>query len=130
MRKSLMRDVATIVAVLAVMVWLAFPVCALAKQEPPLLVMTSIDGLRPDYLTAADSHGVKAPNLRRFVTEGTYAEGTQGVVPTVTYPSHTSLVTGVWPAKHGILANTVFDPLQKNQQGWYWYAEDIHVPTL
>jgi predicted AlkP superfamily pyrophosphatase or phosphodiesterase len=53
-----------------------------------------------------------------------------GVVPTVTYPSHTTLVTGVWPAKHGIWANTTFDPLQKNYQGWYWYAEDILAPTL
>jgi predicted AlkP superfamily pyrophosphatase or phosphodiesterase len=36
----------------------------------------------------------------------------------------------VWPTKHGILANTTFDPLGKNQSGWYWYAEDIKVPTL
>jgi len=97
---------------------------------PPLLVMISIDGLRPDYITAADAHGAKVPNLRRFLKEGTYAEGVEGVVPTVTYPSHTTLVTGVWPAKHGIFANTTFDPLQKNNQGWYWYAEDIRVPTL
>jgi predicted AlkP superfamily pyrophosphatase or phosphodiesterase len=54
----------------------------------------------------------------------------QGVIPTVTYPSHTTLITGVWPARHGILANTVFDPLRENQGGWYWYAEDIRVPTL
>jgi predicted AlkP superfamily pyrophosphatase or phosphodiesterase len=39
-------------------------------------------------------------------------------------------MTGVWPVKHGILANLTFDPLQKNYQGWYWYAEDIRVPTL
>src|SRR5271168_2068469 len=100
------------------------------KSTPPLLVMISIDGLRPDYITAADSHGAKVPNLCRFLKEGAYAEGVQGVVPTVTYPSHTTIMTGVWPAKHGILANTTFDPLQKNYQGWYWYAEDIHVPTL
>ena len=36
----------------------------------------------------------------------------------------------MWPTKHGILANTTFDPLGKNQSGWYWYAEDIKVPTL
>jgi predicted AlkP superfamily pyrophosphatase or phosphodiesterase len=100
------------------------------KSPPPLLVMISVDGLRPDYITAADAHGAKLPNLRRFLKEGTYADGVQGVVPTVTYPSHTALVTGVWPSKHGILANAIFDPLQKNQQGWYWYAEDIRVPTL
>jgi predicted AlkP superfamily pyrophosphatase or phosphodiesterase len=48
----------------------------------------------------------------------------------VTDPSHTTLMTGVWPAWHGILANQTFDPLQKNHEGWYWYAEDIRVPTL
>jgi predicted AlkP superfamily pyrophosphatase or phosphodiesterase len=100
------------------------------KSAPPLLVIISVDGLRPDYITAADQHGAKIPNLRRFLKEGTYAEGVQGVVPTVTYPSHTAIVTGVWPAKHGILANTTFDPLRKNMDGWYWYAEDIRVPTL
>jgi len=100
------------------------------QAGPPLLVVISIDGLRPDYITAADARGAKVPNLRRFLREGTYAEGVEGVVPTVTYPSHTTLVTGVWPAKHGIFANATFDPLQKNYQGWYWYAEDIRVPTL
>jgi predicted AlkP superfamily pyrophosphatase or phosphodiesterase len=100
------------------------------KATAPLLLVISVDGLRSDYVTAADAHGSKIPNLRRFLKEGTYAEGVQGVIPTVTYPSHTTLVTGVWPAKHGILANTTFDPLQKNEEGWYWYTEDIHVPTL
>jgi len=100
------------------------------KTPVPLLLVISVDGLRPDYVTAADAHGSKIPNLRRFLKDGTYAEGVQGVIPTVTYPSHTTLVTGVWPAKHGILANTTFDPLQKNEQGWYWYTQDIRVPTL
>lgn len=99
-------------------------------QEATVLVVISIDGLRPDYITEADAHGAKVPNLRRFMKEGAYADAVEGVVPTVTYPSHTTLMTGVWPAKHGIYANTTFDPLQKNLQGWYWYAEDIRVPTL
>src|SRR3984885_13483000 len=105
---------------------------AIGQNRPiaPLLVVISVDGLRPDYVTQADAHGAKIPNLRRFLKQGTYADGVQGVVPTVTYPSHTTLMTGVWPAKHGIYANTTFDPLQKNFQGWYWYAEDIRVPTL
>jgi len=108
-----------------------FAANALAQgQARPLLVMISVDGMRPDYITQADIHGAKVPNLRRFLKEGAYAEGVVGVVPTVTYASHTTLVTGVWPAKHGILANTTFDPLQKNQGGWYWYTEDICVQTL
>jgi predicted AlkP superfamily pyrophosphatase or phosphodiesterase len=105
---------------------------AVAQQpvQTPLLLMISIDGLRPDHVTAADAYGLKVPNLRRFLAEGAYAEGVQGVIPTVTYPSHTTLITGVWPARHGILANLVFDPRRENQSGWYWYAEDIRVPTL
>ena len=115
---------------LGVVAWCAAGVAPADRDGPPLLVVISIDGLRPDYITAADEHGAKVPNLRRFLKEGAFADGVEGVVPTVTYPSHTTLMTGVWPAKHGILANTTFDPLQKNYQGWYWYAEDIRVPTL
>ncbi len=119
-------------AVLVLILKLLLVGAVLQAQEKasPLLVMISIDGLRPDYVTAADAHGAQVPNLRRFMKEGAYAEGVTGVVPTVTYPSHTTLVTGVWPATHGIWGNTTFDPLQKNYQGWYWYSEDIHVATL
>src|SRR5260370_18612723 len=108
------------------MVW---PTLAQEKTAP-LLVVISVDGLRPDYVTAADAHGAKVPHLRKFLHEGTYAQGVTGVIPTLTYPSHPTLLTGVGPAKHGILANQTFDPLQKNHEGWYWYAEDIPGPTL
>jgi|SRR6266404_557 predicted AlkP superfamily pyrophosphatase or phosphodiesterase len=115
---------------IAAVFFAALPALAQGQQQTPLLVMISVDGMRPDYVTGADAHGAKIPQLRRFMKEGSYADGVVGVVPTVTYPSHTTLVTGVWPAKHGILGNTTFDPLQKNSQGWYWYTEDIRVPTL
>jgi len=107
-----------------------FAAAASAQPSTPIVLMISIDGLRPDYVTAADKHGLKIPALRRFVAEGAFAEGVQGVMPTVTYPSHTTLITGVWPAKHGILANTIFDPLRMGQTAWYWYSEDIRASTL
>ena len=91
--------------------------------------MISIDGMRPDYVTAADQHGLKIPNLRHLLATGAHAEECASL-PTVTYPSHTTLITGVWPAKHGIYNNVAFDPLFKNFDGWYWYSEDIKVPTL
>jgi predicted AlkP superfamily pyrophosphatase or phosphodiesterase len=102
-----------------------------AVKEPPVsIVLISIDGMKPDYVLEADKHQLKIPNLRRFVREGTFASGVKGVLPTVTYASHTTMVSGVSPAKHGIVANTPFDPFSKNFGGWYWYAEDIKVPTL
>lgn len=103
--------------------------CAASGNAKSLLIV-SIDGLHPDYVLAADRHRLQIPNLRKFVAEGAYARGVVGVTPTVTYPSHTTLMTGVSPAEHGIIANTPFDPAARNQDGWYWYAEDIRVPTL
>ena len=101
-----------------------------SNQSPPLVVLLSIDGLKPDYVIEADKHGLKIPYLRKLFTTGAHAGGVQGVLPTVTYPSHTTMLTGVAPARHGIFYNTTFDPLHKNYDGWYWYAEDIRVPTL
>jgi hypothetical protein len=94
------------------------------------VVILSIDGLKPDYVLDAATHGLAVPNLHRMITDGAFATGVIGVTPTVTYPSHTTLVTGVSPAVHGILNNSPFDPLSENASGWYWYAEDIKVPTL
>ncbi len=128
-RISNWRRTSAVFGILGLAIVCLFAADTLAQQPPPL-VMISVDGMRPDYVTEADAHGAKVPNLRRFLKEGTYANGVVGVVPTVTYPSHTTLVTGVWPAKHGILANTTFDPLRQNEEGWYWYTEDIRVPTL
>ncbi len=94
------------------------------------VLIISIDGMRPDYVTEADKHGLKIPNLRRFLSQGAYAEGVVGVAPTITYPSHTTILTGVWPAQHNIVANLKFDPLFRNYSGWYWYAQDVRTPTL
>ena len=99
-----------------------------AAAEPVLLM--SIDGLQPQDVVEAQERGIAMPNLRRFLREGAYATGVTGVLPTVTYPSHTTLVTGAAPARHGVIGNTTFDPMQINAGGWYWYASDIAVPTL
>ena len=111
---------------------LAFAVLCLAAGAcwaSPVL-MISIDGLKPEYLTHADEHGLRIPTLRRFLLEGTYADGVIPSLPTVTYPNHTTLITGVWPDQHGILNNQLFDPEHKLAGAWYWYAESIKVPTL
>jgi predicted AlkP superfamily pyrophosphatase or phosphodiesterase len=99
-------------------------------SSAPLVVLISVDGMKPEAIIDAQNHHLKVPNLRAFMADGVYANGVRGVLPTLTYPSHTTLLTGASPAKHGIYDNTTFDPLLRNQRGWYWYAEDIKVPTL
>ncbi len=102
----------------------------LAAQSHNSVLLISIDGMRPDNVLKADEHGLKIPHLRRILKDGAHATGVRGVLPTVTYPSHTTILTGVWPAKHRVYSNVVFDPLGLNLAGWMWYTEDIAVPTL
>ena len=94
------------------------------------LLLISIDGLRPDYVLEADNHGLKIPHLRSLARDGAYATGVRGVLPTATYPSHTTIVTGVAPARHGIVANHPFGQVVKDLDVWFYYAEDLRAPTL
>jgi arylsulfatase A-like enzyme len=69
------------------------------------LVVISVDGLDNRYLAEADQRGLKIPAIRKLMREGQYSEGVIGVAPTITWPSHTSIITGVDPVVHGILGN-------------------------
>lgn len=99
-----------------------------AEAGPVLMI--SLDGLRPADVIEAQKKGLNLPNITAFLKQSAYASGVKNVLPTVTYPDHTTLITGVWPDKHGIANNETLDPTGANFQGWYWYAEDIKVPTL
>jgi len=114
---------------------LVFPltllVCSLAllAAEPARhVVLISIDGLRPSSYTSAAP--AKIPTLRALAARGAFARGVVGVLPTVTYPSHTTMITGVPPAIHGIINNTWLDPEGRAAGAWYWYARAIQVQTL
>ncbi len=122
MFKSPVRFVAAFLAI--------FALHAAAQSAAPALVLISVDGMKPEYVTEAKQHGLKIPVLRSFMTHGSYADGVIGVIPTVTYPSHTTIVTGVWPGQHGVVDNTVFDPFREHPNTWYWDFSDIKVPTL
>ena len=108
----------------------AHAAAANGPSTAPTVLLISVDGMKPEAVIDAPSHGLKVPNLRALMVDGAYARGVRGVLPTLTYPSHTTLLSGASPAKHGIFDNTTFDPKLRNQRGWYWYAEDIRVPTL
>ena len=114
-------------AVITAAVW-ALVAAAPAYAAPVLLI--SIDGMRADDLTHAKEHGLDIPTLTSRAASGAAAEGVRGVLPTITYPSHTTMITGVHPSKHGITGNATFDPEGRNMGGWMWYASDLRVPTL
>jgi predicted AlkP superfamily pyrophosphatase or phosphodiesterase len=68
------------------------------KQDQPIVkyvVLISIDGLRPDFYM---DPSWPTPNLQYLKNRGAYAQGVRGIFPTVTYPSHTTIITGAYPA--------------------------------
>ncbi len=70
------------------------------------VVVVSIDGLRPDAI--AEAH---AATLERLIREGSAAAVAQTILPSTTLPSHTSMLTGLGPAQHGVTWNsTEVDP--------------------
>lgn len=110
-------------------VFLLLPAGLLATAPvPPRILLISIDGLMPDSYTRPGP--LKIPHLRALADAGAWASGVEGVVPTVTYPSHTSIITGVTPAVHGIVDNRILDPENRSSGAWFWYAESIQAPTL
>lgn len=71
------------------------------------MLLISSDGFRFGYQFKADT-----PNLRRLIANGTEAEtGLIPVFPTLTFPNHYSIVTGLYPPYHGIINNGFVDPV-------------------
>jgi predicted AlkP superfamily pyrophosphatase or phosphodiesterase len=93
------------------------------------VIVISVDGMRASYY-ASPAPAERIPHIRELLRSGSYAEGVEGVYPTVTYPSHTTLVTGRLPAEHGIYTNLASREPGRNAGDWFWYASAIKVPTL
>lgn len=99
------RSVATLACTLAL---LALQVLSSdrADAEPrSLVLLVSIDGFRADYLGKSVS-----PNLNRLAETGARAKGLISVFPSLTFPSHYSILTGLRPDVHGVVHNTMYDP--------------------
>jgi len=126
---------ATVVALL--LVFGAIFISGRAQNEKPEtarpehVILISVDGMPPDYYTAPEKLGLRVPTLTMMKNGGAYAEGVEGVYPTVTYPQHTTMVTGQRPAAHGIVQNRIFEaPTETQTKFWYWYSKAIKSETL
>jgi predicted AlkP superfamily pyrophosphatase or phosphodiesterase len=94
------------------------------------VVIISLDGFPA---SALDDPRLPLPNLRRLAARGAVAKGMRPVNPSVTWPNHTSMVTGVTPAKHGVLFNGVLvrEPgVPPRIEPWRDRKEMVRVPTL
>lgn len=81
--------------------------CAAAEPHSDrCVVLVSVDGLANFYL---DDPKADMPTLRKLARDGARAQGMVCSFPTVTWPNHTTLVTGTTPAKHGVIGNNYLD---------------------
>ena len=69
------------------------------------------------------------PALEALRARGSWAEGVIGQYPSLTYPSHTSIATGVTSRRHGVSQNTHFDP-ENGSGAWIYESSAIRVPAI
>lgn len=75
-----------------------------AAVSEPIVILISFDGFRWDYLEKAET-----PHLDSLAADGVRAEGLIPVFPAKTFPSHYSIVTGLYPENHGVVSNNMVD---------------------
>jgi predicted AlkP superfamily pyrophosphatase or phosphodiesterase len=95
-------------------------------QQAKHVILISIDGFRPDFYRESSW---PTPTIQFLAENGVSADLVRGVYPSVTYPSHTTIITGAYPAQHGIYYNSPFEP-EGYTGKWYWYEKDIKTDNL
>lgn len=103
-----------------------------AVQLRPYVVLVSFDGFHPGYLERYDT-----PHFDRLAARGMRAAGLVSVFPSLTFPAHYSIATGMHPEAHGVVGNRFFDPArgaefsyrrrEDAQDGSWWGGEPIWV---
>lgn len=95
------------------------------------VILISIDALKPEFVLEQARVGVHLPFLTSlFVDKGIVAtDGMESVFPPFTYPCHQSMITGTNPAVHGIVNNSMFDPMGHHKGAWHWFSNK-KVKTL
>ncbi len=96
------------------------------------LVVLSLDSLQSDDLEVL----LSMPNFSKLKNKFSIVKNLEEVYPTLTYPIHTTILTGVTPDKHGIFHNQKNDISPEDHDwslmgsDWYWYKDNIKVETI
>jgi len=112
---------------LVILLIFVLPMDSVAQSNHVILI--TVDGLAAYHLS---DQSLEIPNLRDLINQGVMAESSETVFPSVTHPSHTTLVTGKLPIEHGVLNNN----MRNRVTGETYHvtnktrAESVKVPTL
>ena len=102
-----------------------------SAQRKPIVVVISLDAFGASLL---HDPLLPVPTLHALMKSGTYAAAMRPVNPTVTWPNHTSMVTGVAPDKHGLIANGQITDIRNGKTPHVAFHADkdklVRVPTV
>ncbi|KAJ7392066.1 hypothetical protein OS493_015012 [Desmophyllum pertusum] len=98
------------------------------------VILVSFDGFRWDYL---NMNRTKTDHFNGIIKQGVRAEYVRNVFPTVTFPNHYTIVTGMYPESHGILSNAMYDPVindtftmrTNDSKWWNTFSEPLWVTS-
>ena len=107
MLQTFPRLLLQVVALLGLMA--ARGLAAVDPARAPIVILISVDGLAAFNL---DDPHADIPTIRWMAANGARAQSMETCFPSVTWPTHTTLVTGVRPGRHGVLANSYYDRAQ------------------
>jgi len=89
------------------------------------MIIISLDALKADDIEIMKT----LPNFSALINGGAYTERVKTIYPSLTYPAHTTIVTGNYPKNHGIVNNKLLQP-SKKLSPWFWYRKYIKTQTL
>jgi predicted AlkP superfamily pyrophosphatase or phosphodiesterase len=117
--------------IFTITLWFFAPILATAQSSNRTVVVISLDGFPADALK---DPLLPVPTLRRLMAEGSCADSMKPINPTVTWPNHTAMVTGVNAIQHQVLFNgllSVTDPHQPPKiEPWRPKEQMVHSPTV
>ena len=95
------------------------------RKIPKHTVIVSFDAVgSSDFKTLSE-----LPNFKKFLKNSAYCKEVSSIYPTLTYPAHTSIVTGKYPNRHGIVNNTMIQPKRSNPD-WFWKRKYVKGTTF
>ena len=89
------------------------------SQNVPYTILVSLDGFRWDYVNRNIT-----PNIDKLINNGVHASSLRPCFPSKTFPNHQSIITGMYPENHGIIANSFIDPISER---WYTIGDTSEI---
>lgn len=99
----------------------------MGNEKAKHVIMISLDGVYEDDFEKL----YQKKTFKDIIDNGAYSKEVTTIYPTLTYPIHTSIITGVYPNKHGVIHNNALQPgVKDSNQTWFWYSDEVKSKSL